>query len=97
MNLEGPLLKMMNGVSMLNLFVLGILLIALGGFEKIMIFVSLADTVRHNYEAFKNLTPKSIWNIPDYTISAGWILIVARILLFLIKKSKAKFSDANAN
>lgn len=69
----------------MKFYSLGILLIALGGFEKIMIFVSLADTVHQDYQALKNFTPSVIWSIPNYTIFAGVLLVLINLILYTRK------------
>lgn len=70
----------------MKLFSLGISLIVIGSFEKIIIFASLAQKAPYDYEPLKSLTSDIIWNIPNFTIGGGLLLIAASIASYLLKK-----------
>lgn len=78
----------------IGLTVLGILLIALSGFEKIMIYISHSDKVGTSMDMLVNLTPEYIWSITNYTFYSGVTLFLVGIIsyLYILTKKNSKIS-----
>ncbi|MFU1796617.1 hypothetical protein ACM1RC_22340 [Paenibacillus azoreducens] len=69
-------------------FVVGVLLMALSGIEKISLYISLAKSTGNTIETLKNIIPPYIWNITNYTFIAGGILTLIGLFLFFYEKRR---------
>ncbi|MBD3918598.1 hypothetical protein H8B09_07540 [Paenibacillus sp. PR3] len=63
----------------------GIVLIALSGLEKIIIYTSLSNRAG-DYQGLKFIMPNEIWNIPTLTFIFGIVLIIIGLIMPLWKK-----------
>ncbi|MFE6800060.1 MULTISPECIES: hypothetical protein [Paenibacillus] len=66
----------------------GITLLGLGGLEKILIFMIVSNRAALDINSVIGLTPAYIWNITNYTLSTGAILVVMGIIFLLISRNK---------
>lgn|GEM_PF-2567685 len=65
----------------LAFLITGILLIALSGLEKILIFSSLSDRAG-DYRGLIMITPNEIWTITELTLIGGIALSVVGLIIF---------------
>jgi hypothetical protein len=80
----------MKGLGLV-LILSGIILMALSGLEKVLIFSSFNGTV-NEMQAIVDLTPSYIWSITKYTFWFGVTSFIMGLLLFFLVKTTKPFS-----
>ncbi|MBP2001536.1 hypothetical protein J2Z69_002581 [Paenibacillus shirakamiensis] len=66
----------------------GVLLMALSGLERIILYASKANQVGNNLQELTDLIPSYIWNITTITFFAGILLVGIGAMLYLPNRSK---------
>lgn len=81
----------------LSFIIIGIFLVSLSGFEKILIYSSLSDRT-HDFLMLKMITPDEIWNITHMTMIFGILILIIGLVMslwdFVIAEMK-KIREAN--
>lgn len=72
----------------ISFIILGFSLLALSGFEKIMIYLHFSDQTGRNMDILLLSIPKYIWLITNLTLISGVCLIFSGLLLCLMSYLK---------
>lgn len=70
--------------------IFGILLMALSGLEKIIIYLNFADQAGSKMDTLFILVPGYIWSITNYTFIGGSLLICIGVIAAIYRKIENK-------
>lgn len=65
----------------IKLIITGIIVIVFSGLERILLFTSFQWSQFVNYNTIVNLTPSSIWNIPQHTLAFGICILLIGVFI----------------